>query len=190
MYQPTGTPGTPIRAPKQQYLPPEQAHLLGPLSKRVKTSNCLSKLQNEPLFFLSPSHHWQGAMYWPTGTLGTPIRNQKQQYYPWNKPIFLSCFLRGQRPGILSQNCQMNHFFYNPPHSWQEAIYWPAKTPGTWQFWEKIAGVYSLFTFSGAKENRLVLEVDIIVLGLWWESPGSQLDPLAKQLKKTGLFWW
>ena len=77
----------------------------------------------------------------------------------------------------------MNHFFYNPPHSWQEAIYWPAKTPGTWQFWEKIAGVYSLFTFSGAKENRLVLEVDIIVLGLWWESPGSQLAntwPLAR----------
>ena len=113
MYQPTGTPGTPIRAPKQQYLPPEQAHLLGPLSKRVKTSNCLSKLQNEPLFFLSPSHHWQGAMYWPTGTLGTPIRNQKKQYYPWNKPIFLSCFPRGQRPGILSQNCQMNHFFFS-----------------------------------------------------------------------------
>ena len=31
---------------------------------------------------LNPPHSWHGAMYWPSGTLGTPIGAPKQQYLP------------------------------------------------------------------------------------------------------------
>ena len=54
MYQPVGTLGTLIRAPKQQYFIPEQTSFYGPLSERVKTSDSLSKLPNK-LFYSRPT---------------------------------------------------------------------------------------------------------------------------------------
>ena len=44
---------------------------------------------------LNPPHSWHGAMYWPSGTLGTPIGAPKQQYLPQNKSVFLSYFPGG-----------------------------------------------------------------------------------------------
>ena len=87
-------------------------------------------MPNEPLFFLNPPHSWQGAMYWPAGTPGTPSEPPNNNIYPQNKPIFLGRFLRGERPVILSQNSQMYLFFRSPTDSWQGAWYQPSGTRG------------------------------------------------------------
>ena len=151
-YVSAGTPGTLIRAPKQQYLPSEQTHFLvllcervqlgpwglpseppnkniypkkkagfpWPLSKRGKTSNSLSKLPNEYLFSQPTSLLARGhvlASWDPWDSHQIP-RSTFNTIHPRNKPIFLGRFQRGERPLILSQNSQMNHFFLSPPHSW------------------------------------------------------------------------
>ena len=63
-------PGDPHRIPQTTKFTPET-------SLYSSTSNCLSKLPNEP-FFPNPPQIWQGVMYWPSGTLGTPITVPKQ----------------------------------------------------------------------------------------------------------------
>ena len=63
-------PGDPHQSPQTTKFTPET-------SLYSSTSNCLSKLPNEP-FFPNPPQMWQGAMYWPSGTLGTPITVPKQ----------------------------------------------------------------------------------------------------------------
>ena len=109
---PAGTLGTPIRAPKQKYLPPKKAGFPWPLSKRGKTSNSLSKLPNEYLFSQPTSLLARGhvlASWDPWDSHQIP-RSTFNTIHPWNKPIFLGRFQRGERPLILSQNSQMNHF--------------------------------------------------------------------------------
>ena len=54
MYRPSETLGTPIGALIQQYLPPKRAHFPLLLSKRVRTTNTLSKLPIAP--FLLSTH--------------------------------------------------------------------------------------------------------------------------------------
>ena len=130
---PAGTLGTPIRAPKQKYLPPKKAGFPWPLSKRGKTSNSLSKLPNEYLFSQPTSLLARGhvlASWDPWDSHQIP-RSTFNTIHPRNKPIFLGRFQRGERPLILSQNSQMNHFFLSPPHSWWGVMYQPAGTQRT-----------------------------------------------------------
>ena len=100
-YVSAGTPGTLIRAPKQQYLPSEQTRFLELLCERVQL-----------------------------GPWGLPSEPPNKNIYPQKKLVFLGPFLKEERPVILSQNCQMNIYFLNPPHFWLGAMYWPAGTPG------------------------------------------------------------
>ena len=131
MYWPSATLGTPIGAPKQQYLPLKRARFPWPLSKSVRTSNTLSKLPNEAFFCLNPPHPWPGATYRPSGTLGTPIRAPKQQYLPLKRARFPEpLFKRVRISNTLSKLPNEAFFCLNPPHPWPGAMYWPAGTLG------------------------------------------------------------
>ena len=132
MYWPAKTPGTLIRALKQQYLPSEQTRFLELLCKRVKTNDSLSKLPNEPFFFLNPPHYWQRdhimASCDPWDSHWSP---QTTMFAPRTNQFSLAAYQEGKTSNSPIKTAKWTIFFLSPPHPWQGSMYQPAGTGGT-----------------------------------------------------------
>ena len=132
------------------------------------------------------------------GPCGPPSEPPKDKIYPQKEPFVFSRFPRGLGPVILSGNCQMQLFFSHPTsHGKGRCIGhlgpWgppsePPKNPTSPVREEKVYLAvsreynWSLPFWNAAKDKGLVLGVNIVVWGLQWGSPGSQMAyawPLA-----------
>ena len=87
-YQHSRTTGSPIRPPKQQYIPPKRSIFPEHPRSWIKTGSVSLKSKIKP-----PAHppHLQispGTPYQHSGTTGGPIRPPKQQYIPPKRSIF------------------------------------------------------------------------------------------------------
>ena len=82
--------------------------------------------------FWDTPHPWQGAIYWPSGTLEIPIRAPKQKIFTPKQACFpMPLSMRVKTSNTLSKLVYEPFSLLDPPHLWGGAMYQPSGTHGT-----------------------------------------------------------